>query len=51
MANYVEVKELIKNNEGKITGVKGFDKLAKKQFDVKGKVVVNATGCWADNLR
>lgn len=49
--NYVEVKSLLKNEAGKITGVTVVDKVAERQFDIKGKVVVNATGCYADNLR
>ncbi|CAD8204588.1 unnamed protein product [Paramecium octaurelia] len=51
MANYVEVKGLLKNEQNKITGVQAFDKIGQKQFQIKGKCVVNATGGWADNLR
>ena len=51
LVNYVEVTDLIKNSEGKITGAKLVDKLTKKEHTVKCKVVVNCTGVHADELR
>ncbi|CAD8090737.1 unnamed protein product [Paramecium sonneborni] len=51
MVNYVEIKKLIKNEQNKIIGVEAYDQIAQKQFQIKGKCVVNATGGWADNLR
>ena len=52
LANYVELKELLKNKEtGRIQGVKVKDTLSNKEFEVKGKVVVNCTGAWADSVR
>ena len=51
LANYVEVTDLIKGADGKITGAKLLDKLTKKEHTVKCKVVVNCTGVHADELR
>lgn len=52
LANYVEFKEYIKNAEtGKIEGAVLFDKIHKKEYKVKSKVVVNCAGVHADELR
>ena len=51
LANYVEFKDYLKDAEGKIVGAKLFDRVNKKEFDVKSKVVVNCTGIHADELR
>lgn len=48
--NYGEVKELIKE-EGSIKGVELVDGLSDKSYQVRGKIVVNATGPWVDQLR
>ena len=53
LANYVEFKDFIKDENGKIVGVTCFDKLdpSGKEFKVKAKVVVNCAGVHADELR
>jgi len=51
VANYVEVSDLLKDVNGKIIGVRATDKIKKKSFNIVGKIVVNATGCYADTLR
>jgi glycerol-3-phosphate dehydrogenase len=51
LANYVECKQLLKDENGKIIGAKLHDKVGGKEFDVKSKVVVNCTGIHADELR
>jgi glycerol-3-phosphate dehydrogenase len=51
LANYVEFSDFIKNPEGKIEGAVLIDRLTKKQFTVKSKVVVNAAGVHADIIR
>ncbi|MFD0834269.1 glycerol-3-phosphate dehydrogenase/oxidase [Mariniflexile aquimaris] len=48
--NYCSVNGLLKNDEGLITGVKCFDEEGKKQYEIKGKQVVNATGVFADDV-
>jgi len=51
LANYVEFKDYVKDESGKIIGAKLYDTIAKKEFNVKCKVVVNAAGIHADELR
>ena len=51
LANYVEFKDFIKNSSGKIEGAILFDKIKKKEYKVKSKVVVNCTGIHSDTLR
>jgi len=51
LANYVEFKDFIKNKEGKIEGAIVFDKIKKKEYRIKSKVVVNCTGIHSDTLR
>ncbi|THU95892.1 DAO-domain-containing protein [Dendrothele bispora CBS 962.96] len=50
VANYCEVTSLHKNSEGKLIGAKVKDGLTGKEFDVKAKGVVNATGPFSDSL-
>ena len=50
VANYTEVVKFEKDH-GKIVGVRAHDLLSENQFEVKAKVVVNATGPWSDKLR
>lgn len=47
--NYMEVKQLIKK-DGKIVGVHAQDRENFKDYFVKAKCVVNATGPWADRI-
>ncbi len=51
--NYTEVKEFITNeiqHKKQITGLRIFDKLTEQQFEVFGKLVINAAGPWADEV-
>jgi len=48
--NYAEVKGFI-NEHGNVQGVECVDGLSGNVFQVKGRVVVNATGPWVDQLR
>ncbi|WP_431196314.1 glycerol-3-phosphate dehydrogenase/oxidase [Maribacter dokdonensis] len=50
VANYCAVEGLLKDANGKITGVKAFDEEGKESFEIKGKQVVNATGVFADDV-
>ncbi len=47
--NYCKVIGYIKNN-GKITGIKCKDLNNESNFEIKGKLVINATGIWTDDL-
>ncbi|PHR92704.1 MAG: FAD-dependent oxidoreductase [Robiginitomaculum sp.] len=48
--NYVKVTELNKQG-GQVTGVRALDGRTGKPVEFHAKVVVNATGAWADRLR
>ncbi len=49
IVNYCKVVGYTKQN-GKIVGVRCKDVETQKEFEVKGTLVVNATGVWTDNL-
>jgi glycerol-3-phosphate dehydrogenase len=48
--NHARVEGLLKA-EGRVSGVRVRDGLGGREAEVQGKVVVNATGAWADQLR
>jgi len=48
--NYVQINGLLKDQSGKITGVKAFNKIENESFDLQAKVVINATGIFVDDL-
>ncbi|MDX2442898.1 MAG: glycerol-3-phosphate dehydrogenase/oxidase [Bacteroidales bacterium] len=48
--NYMKVIDLVKNEDGLIKGVMVRDEETGKEFEVFGKVVVNATGVFADSI-
>ncbi|MFO8019888.1 MAG: glycerol-3-phosphate dehydrogenase/oxidase [Promethearchaeia archaeon] len=49
VVNYCEVTNHLKEN-GKVQGVECKDHESGETFEIKGKVVVNATGIWTDDL-
>ncbi len=49
IVNYCKVNAYIKEN-GKILGVKCSDVENGNHFEIKGKLVINSTGIWTDNL-
>jgi glycerol-3-phosphate dehydrogenase len=52
--NYAKVTGLVKDAKGVVCGVRVLDVSAEgtgRETEVKAKVVVNATGAWADDLR
>ncbi|MEL7119713.1 MAG: glycerol-3-phosphate dehydrogenase/oxidase [Bacteroidota bacterium] len=48
--NYAKVTGLVKNGDGLIKGVKAHDVINDESFDLKAKVVVNATGVFTDEI-
>lgn len=50
VANYVKAVGLVKE-EGLVTGVEAHDVESGRQFVVRAKCVVNATGVWVDEVR
>lgn len=49
--NYCEVKEFLYDENRKIKGVKYFDKISNSEVEIESKIVINATGANADNIR
>ncbi len=52
--NYLKAEALIKNDQGLVVGAKLVDTASPQRtdtYEVYAKVVVNATGAWADELR
>lgn len=50
LANYVKVTDLIKTDNDKIGGIKVHDNIDNKNYDIRAKVVINATGIFVDDL-
>lgn len=48
--NYMPVEKILKDSKGKINGVAVKDSLSAKTYDIHGKVVINATGVFADEI-
>lgn len=49
--NYCEVNGFLYDVDNKILGVKYFDKIQNKNYEINAKVVINASGANVDNLR
>ncbi|WP_341222027.1 glycerol-3-phosphate dehydrogenase/oxidase [Polaribacter atrinae] len=50
VVNYCSVSGLVKDANGKVTGVHVRDEEEGKEYEIKGKQVVNATGVFADDI-
>ncbi|MFN1835549.1 FAD-dependent oxidoreductase [Balneola sp. MJW-20] len=48
--NYMKVTALIKNNSGFVEGVEARDMITGKDHTINGRVVINATGIFTDNI-
>jgi glycerol-3-phosphate dehydrogenase len=48
--NYFKVDQLNKDSAGKISGISVKDQFSKHTYDLKAKMVVNATGVFADKI-
>ncbi|CCG21868.1 Gut2 glycerol-3-phosphate dehydrogenase [Candida orthopsilosis Co 90-125] len=48
--NYFNVDQLLKDDKGKLYGVKATDLETNKQYELKATSIVNATGPFADNI-
>lgn len=49
-ANHTKVTNLIKDSNGKITGVSAKDQITGEEFNLNAKVVINATGVFAEEI-
>lgn len=50
LINYMQVDDLLKDDEGKISGVRATDLETGDAYTVRAKVVVNATGVFVDEI-
>lgn len=50
LLNYMQVTGLSKAESGQVNGVQVKDNLTKEQYDIQAKMVVNATGVFADKI-
>ncbi len=50
VANQITVTGIIHNQEGKVSGVKCLDNLSGKEYTLKARCVVNAAGCFVDDI-
>ena len=48
--NYFRVNTLLKDDKGKINGVKAKDIESGKEYSINGRLVINATGIFADEI-
>lgn len=51
IANYVNVVDIVHDATGQAGGAKVCDKMTGKEWTIKAKGVINATGCFADAVR
>ena len=49
--NYVSAESLLKDTHGRVRGVALRDNVSGKTVELSARVVINATGAWADHLR
>jgi glycerol-3-phosphate dehydrogenase len=49
--NYMQVTDLIKDSDGKVTGAVVEDRLTGKKIPVRARTVINATGPFCDQIR
>ncbi len=48
--NYLRVTELLKDTSGKLTGVRATDVMSGQFHDLTAKIIINATGVFADEI-
>lgn len=48
--NYFEVRELLKDESGRITGVRGMDTVTGGIYSIRSRLVINATGVFTDEI-
>ncbi|OAF64714.1 hypothetical protein A3Q56_07575 [Intoshia linei] len=51
MLNYCNVESLLKDKNSKVVGASVVNSISGEKFDIKAKVVINATGAYTDSLR
>ena len=51
ISNYVSVESLLKDASGRVVGAHVYDRFSRKEWDIRAKVVINATGPFTDSIR
>ncbi len=51
VANYTEVTSILKDGQGRASGVSVKDVHTGQSYNIKAKGVINATGCFGDAVR
>ena len=51
LLNYVEVTGLHRDEDGFVSGVKVVDRESHREFDIRGRAIINATGAFCDKVR
>ena len=51
VANHVSVVSLEKDGSGKVSGARVYDRFSQKEWVIRAKVVINATGPFTDSIR
>ncbi len=49
--NYTQAEDLLVGSEGQVIGARLHDLIGERTAEARAKVVINATGAWADRLR
>jgi glycerol-3-phosphate dehydrogenase len=47
---YTEVEDLIFDGQGNVVGIHVWDRTSGKKYDIRGDLVINATGAWAGEI-
>lgn len=47
---YTDVEELVIDGKGNVSGVKVWDRVNDRRYDIRGDIVINATGAWAGEV-
>ncbi len=50
IVNYVKVKELLKADNGQVSGVIACDEMSGESIELKGRCIINATGIFVDDI-
>jgi glycerol-3-phosphate dehydrogenase len=47
---YTEVEDMLLDGQGDVTGIKVWDRKSDRRYEMKGDLVINATGAWAGQI-
>ena len=49
--NYAAARDVLRDDDGQVIGARLHDEVTGREVEVRARVVINATGAWADRLR